>query len=306
MKKRILVTGGAGFIGSHLVDALVKDGHEIGVIDNLVHGDKSRLSNQIKFFEKDIRSKQLLFTFKEFRPEIVYHLAAQQDVGKANNNPMYDASVNILGTLNILECCRKTRVKKIIYSDSVAGFGEPKKFPIPVDHLRDPQSFYGISKHTVEHYLQAYQRYFGIEFVGLILANVYGPRQDPYGEGGVIAIFFQRMTHKQPVYIFGDGEQTRDFIFVKDIVRAFLQAIQHGTNQFHMIGTGKKTSINKLFKLVSKLSGYKNKPIYKLLRSGDVKASVFDTKATKKYLNWEANICLQEGLWETSNYFDKL
>jgi UDP-glucose 4-epimerase len=305
MKKKVLVTGGAGFIGSHLVELLVEKGHEVSVIDNLIHGDRKRIVKKVQFFKQDIRDEDILETFKEVAPEMVYHLAAQQDVGNANDNPGYDADVNIIGTINVLESSRKARVKRIIYADSVAGFGEPRTLPVPANHIRDPQSFYGISKHTIEHYLQAYQHYFGLDYVALVLANVYGPRQDPFGEGGVVAIFSHSMQHNKQVTIYGDGEQTRDFIFVKDVAVAFEQAMHLGTNQFHMVGTGKKTSVNQLFALMKQLSKYKRNARYVAARAGDVKESFFDMRKTKHDLRWESKTSLQRGLQETLAYFRK-
>lgn len=305
IKEKILVTGGAGFIGSHLVKALVNQGHQVAVVDNLVHGNNKHLPWNVGFINLDIRDKGLIRTFRKTSATLVYHLAAQQDVGKADNDPQYDASVNILGTLNVLECCRRTGVRRIIYADSVAGFGEPQKLPIPATHVRDPQSFYGISKHTIEHYLKAYQRYFGLEFVGLVLANVYGPRQDPFGEGGVVAIFAHRMIHKKDVFIYGDGKQTRDFIFVKDVVGAFVKAQRSKANRFHMIGTGIKISIHELFHLMKNLSGYEKQAIYKSLRLGDVKDSVFDVKETALAFRWKARFSLDNGLRKTLDYFRK-
>lgn len=302
-KEKIIVTGGAGFIGSHLVKELVNQGYQVTVVDNLIHGDKKRLSPDVGFISLDIRDKGLIRTFRKTSATFVYHLAAQQDVGKANNDPQYDASVNILGTLNVLECCRKTGVKRIIYADSVAGFGEPKKLPVSADHPRNPYSFYGISKHTVEHYLEVYRRYHGLDFVSLVLANVYGPRQDPFGEGGVVAIFSHRMAHNKTVFIDGDGEQTRDFIYVGDVVAAFLKAQSSGANEFHMVGTGRKTKVNELFRLMKIMSGYNKRVVHRRSRVGDVKDSVFSIAETRQALQWTSVVSLEEGLRQTLVYF---
>lgn len=300
---RILVTGGAGFIGSHLVEALCKHKYEVVVVDNLSHGDKKRIPTGIKLITADITDPQLSKVFQSFKPDVVYHLAAQQDVGTAQKNPIFDANVNILGTLNVLESCRINGVRRIIYADSVAGFGEPEKLPLEADHSRHPISFYGISKHTVEHYLEAYYRYFGISFTGLILANVYGPRQDPLGEGGVVAIFANRMKHNQKVIIHGTGKQTRDFIYVEDVVQAFMTVLYKGKNQFLMAGTGEETSINELFQQMSLISHYKQKPIYGPARSGDVEKSVFKTFDTRQILLWKPKWNLKQGLLSTINLF---
>lgn len=297
--KKIIVTGGAGFIGSHLIDTLSEQGHKIVVIDNLIHGKKERIPKKVRLIVKDITDQNLEKEFLYFRPDIVYHLAAQQDVGFAQKNPTYDARINILGTLNILECSRLSRVKSIIYSDSVAGFGEPQKLPLTSTHPRFPISFYGISKHTVEHYLSAYSHYFGLRYVGLILANVYGPRQDPYGEGGVVAIFANKMKKKQKIIIHGSGKQTRDFIYVQDVVNAFISAMHKYTNELLMVGTGTETSINELFSQMSELSNYVKVPVFGPVRSGDVERSVFNTKATKKILGWKYSWNLKKGLQAT-------
>jgi len=293
--KRILVTGGAGFIGSHLVEALHAAGHLVVVVDNLSHGDKKRIPVGVKLVAKNIIDTSLLSVFKTFKPDTVYHLAAQVDVARAQADPVYDAKTNILGTLNILECCKKTGVKRIIYADSVAGFGEPRKLPLTADHARAPISFYGISKHTMEHYLQAYS----LPFVGLVLANVYGPRQDPLGEGGVVAIFAHRMKKELPVTINGDGEQTRDFIYVVDVVAAFIAAMEWGENQFLMVGTGREITINELFTVMKLMTNYGQKPIYGPPRLEDVQKSVFAIEATKKILSWEPKFNLIQGVQET-------
>lgn len=294
--KRVMVTGGAGFVGSHLVEVLVKKNYQVTVVDNLAHGDKRRVAPEANLIVKDIRDKHLVKVFKKYRPEIVYHLAAQQDVAVANKNPLLDAAVNILGTINILECCGKSGVKRIIYADSVAGFGEPKRLPIKADEIREPRSFYGISKHTVEHYLQAYQKWHKLKFIGLVLANVYGPRQDPSGEGGVVAIFADRMVKNQSITINGDGEQTRDFVYVKDVVTAMIRAEKYGANQFLMVGTGRKTSVNQLFKIMSQMTGYKKRPKYGPPRIGDVKHSLFSIAKTKSVLQWQFEYELGQGV----------
>lgn len=300
---RILVTGGAGFIGSHLVNSLVEANHKVVVVDNLSHGRKQQVSKKAALYVIGITSPKLSQIFQQFKPDIVYHLAAQQDVVKAQLQPLYDAEINILGTLNVLENCYKNKVRRIIYADSVAGFGEPKKIPLTFNHPRFPMSFYGISKHTVEHYLSAYAHFFGIPFVSLILANVYGPLQDPFGEGGVIAIFAERMKHQKNITIFGDGKQTRDFICVYDVVSAFVAALQCKDNQFLMVGTGKETSINQLFETMKFITKYTKNANYKLTRPGDVVRSVFSIKETREVIDWEPKWNLEKGLRSTIKAF---
>ena len=300
---RVLVTGGAGFIGSHLVEALFHAGYEIVVVDNLSHGDKKRIPPGVRLIITDIADPQLREIFQHVKPEVVFHLAAQQDVGTAQKNPLFDARVNILGTINVLESCRLSGVKKIIYADSVAGFGNPQKIPLVTNHPRQPISFYGISKHTVEHYLEAYSRYFHLTYVGLILANVYGPHQDPLGEGGVVAIFAHRMNKNKTIVIYGDGKQTRDFIYVTDVVNAFVEAIAYAENQFLMVGTELETSINQLYNYMKKITQYQKKPIYSMSRSGDVIQSVFNTSETKKILRWKPQYTIKKGLALTVTSF---
>lgn len=305
MKRKVLVTGGAGFIGSHLVEKLHQAGFPVMVVDNLSHGDKDWLPAGVTLVEKDVRDPELSGVFRRYSPQIVYHLAAQQDAARATDDPKFDASVNIVGTINVLESCRTGKVRKLIYAGSVAGFGEPRKLPISADQVRQPQSFYGVSKHTVEHYLKIYCQNYGLEFVNLILANVYGPRQDPLSEGGVVAIFTHRMVNDQPVIIHGDGKQTRDFVYVDDVVTAFIQAMKFGKNQSLMVGTGKETSINQLFNLLKKITGSSIKPIYSPSRPGDVRQSRFSIFKTKRKLHWQPRSCLTQGLKKTLTYWGK-
>lgn len=297
--QRVLVTGGAGFIGSHLVEALRDDGHIVVVVDNLSHGRKQRIPKNVRLVIKDVCDPNLLKVLGQFKPEVVYHLAAQVDVSRAQADPVRDAQTNILGTLNVLECSKKSGVRRFIYADSVAGFGEPQFLPLAPDHPRHPISFYGVSKHTPEHYFQGYAHYFGLSFVGLVLANVYGPRQDPLGEGGVVAIFAHCMKQGREVIINGDGTQTRDFIYVADVVSAFIAALDRGENQFLMVGSGQEVTINELFTLMKFMTNYSLQPTYGPPRPGDVLKSVFSVGNSRKILSWKSKFNLIHGLEET-------
>lgn len=300
---KILVTGGAGFIGSHIVDKLIENGDKVVVVDNLSTGNIENVNSKAIFYKIDITNKDLYKVFEKEKPEYVIHQAAQIDIQKSIKNPVYDAEVNILGTVNILECCRKYNVKKIIYASSAAVYGNPEYIGIDEKHRVNPISYYGISKHTPEHYFEVYRQLYGLRYTILRYANVYGIRQDPKGEGGVVSIFLDMMLRGMQPVIYGDGEQTRDFIYVSDIARANILALKNGDNDIFNIGTGVKTSINQLFKLMNKLIGNNLKPKYGQAREGDILHSYFDNSKAKSMLNWEPKFTLEEGLRETIEYY---
>lgn len=295
---KTLVTGGAGFIGSHLVDALIKRGHKVVVIDNLSTGKKENVNKKAKFYKIDILSPKIFQIFKKEKPEIVYHFAAQINVRKSVENPIFDAKVNILGSLNILEASKKFGVKKIIFaSTGGAIYGEAKKIPTPENYPPNPISPYGIAKLAVENYLKFYKENFGLNFVSLRFGNVYGPKQDPRGEAGVVAIFIDKLLKGKRPTIFGSGSQTRDFIFIEDVISACLKALNYrGKEEVFNVGTGIETSINQLYKLISKILKKDIEPIYAPPKPGDLKRSCLDIKKAKKELKWKPKYSLEEGL----------
>ena len=296
---RTLVTGGAGFIGSHLIDALVERDYKVIILDNLSSGKKENLNKKAKFYKIDILSPQIFQIFKREKPEIVFHFAAQINVKKSIKNPIEDAKTNILGSLNILENCKKFKVKKIIFASSVGVYGEPKFLPIKENDLLNPISPYSIAKMTIEKYLQFYQSK-NLDFVSLRFSNVYGPRQKSDGEGGVVAIFIKKLLKNKRPTIFGSGRQTRDFIFVKDAVSAVLKALNYkGKEKIFNIATGKETSINQLFKLISKILKIKIKPRYLPKREGDIQRSCLKIDLAKKFLKWKPKYDLEEGIRNT-------
>ncbi|HWP49201.1 MAG TPA: SDR family oxidoreductase [Candidatus Limnocylindrales bacterium] len=301
---KILVTGGAGFIGSHVVDTFLSAGHEVVVVDNLVTGKRQNLNPQAKFYQIDIRSDELYKIFQDEQPAVVDHHAAQMDVRKSVSNPIYDAEVNILGTLNVLQAAVKSGVQKIIFaSTGGAIYGEQEKFPAPEDHPTNPLSPYGIGKLGGEKYLYFYYTTYGLKYVSLRYANVYGPRQDPHGEAGVVAIFTQKMLRNEQPIINGDGEQTRDFVFVKDVAQANLLALSKDIIGCYNIGTGREVSVNQLFDRLVELTQAKVKKIHGPAKEGEQKRSVLDARKAKEVLGWAPRVNLDEGLAQTVAFF---
>ncbi len=260
-----LVTGGAGFIGSALVDRLLADGHDVVVVDNLATGNldnladaRHRYGERVELVELDIRSDAVVEIIAERRPEVVFHLAAQADVRVSVANPVYDAEVNILGSLKIAEGAVRAEARKIVFASSGGTiYGEPGPDALPVreDHPQRPVSPYGVAKKVVNDYLFAFQQLHGLDFTSLALANVYGPRQDPHGEAGVVAIFAGRLLAREVCTIFGDGKQTRDFVYVDDVVDAFVRSIDRGSGLVLNIGTGGETSVNDLYSAMAAAAG---------------------------------------------------
>lgn len=296
---RILVTGGAGFIASHIVDRLIVLGHQVCIIDSMIHGKKSNVNKYAILKEIDIRDDKLIDTFHEFRPEIVIHNAAQVSVPRSIEKPMEDASINILGSINVLEASRKVGVRKIIYPASAAIFGQPVYLPINEDHPLNMISGYGITKHTVEHYLQVYKILYNMDYVVLRYSNVYGPRQDSTGEGGVISIFCEKVLKNIRPYIYGDGEQLRDFIYVKDIVRANIMSIESLENEIYNVCSSNKISVNQLLNIINEVTEKNIKPIYTTEREGDIKNSYMTYEKIKNEIGWQPEYGLYEGIKET-------
>jgi len=294
---KVLVTGGAGFIGSHLVDEALEEGYDVVTIDNLNNGKLENLNKDAKFYKVDIVDiDNLSLVFEKEKPDYVIHLAAQISLRESLKNPIYDAEQNILGSINILECCRKFNVKKVVYASSAAVYGFPKYLPVDEKHPINPFSPYGVSKHTVEHYLQYYHENFEIGYIILRYSNVYGERQDPLGEAGVIAIFIDKLKKGERPIIFGDGEQTRDFVYAKDVVEANLLALEKETeNKVFNISTNTETSVNELFKKIKEIMNSNINPIYKNPIK-EVRNIRLDNSLAEKELNWKPKVELNEGL----------
>ena len=304
---KILVTGGAGFIGSNLVDALINLGYDVAVIDNLSSGLRKNLNPKVRFYEIDIRDKKLSEVFEREKPDIVDHHAAQIDVRKSGEDPAADAEANILGSLNVITNCLRFGVKRIVYaSTGGAIYGDPQYLPADENHPINPISQYGISKHTVEHYLHLYSIIHGLEYVALRYSNVYGQRQNPYGEAGVVAIFaIQMLTGQQPT-IFGPGDKTRDYTHVSDIVAANIIALDHGKNTIYNIGTGIETKDQEIFDTLASVLGYKGKPIYTPVRKGEVYRISLNCVKASKELGWRPKLSLREGITRAADYYKKL
>jgi UDP-glucose 4-epimerase len=302
-QKRILITGGAGFIGSHVADRFIEQGYSVAIVDNVTTGNKININPQARFYPVDIGSQQLKEVFKEERPNYVNHHAAQISVHSSIRNPINDAKVNILGSINVLENCRKFNVKKIIFvSSGGAIYGEPIYLPCDEYHPVNPISPYGAAKFTVENYLHLYKRLYGLNFTSLRYANVYGPRQDPKGEAGVIAIFAKAMLEEGNIVIFGDGNQERDYVYVSDVVEANLLAIDNKISGVYNIGTGKGTTLKEIFLQLSSIVKSHKQPIYEPSRPGDIyKISLDSTKAFKE-LGWKPAVSQKDGLKTTVEY----
>ena len=304
----VLVTGGAGFIGSHLADRLLAEGHRVISVDDLTTGrianlvDARGYGKEFTFFNMDVRADGLLSLFERHRPEVVYHLAAQSGVRPSVDEPGRDASVNIMGTLNVLECAAKVEARKVIYAASGGTiYGEPKRRPAKESAAQGshPLSPYGISKKVAVDYLSFFQRYRGLDYTALALANVYGPRQDPQGEAGVVAIFADKMITRDPVTIFGDGNQTRDFVFIDDAIHAFVQSFERGSGKLVNIGTGLESSVNHVFKTLAEITGYEKDPEFGAAPPGELRRMALDIGAASSSIAWKPWTHLEDGLAET-------
>ncbi|HXG37502.1 MAG TPA: NAD-dependent epimerase/dehydratase family protein [Bacteroidota bacterium] len=301
---KILVTGGAGFIGSHVVDAYLMAGHQVVVIDDLSSGTRENLNPKAKFYQVDIRSDQIEGIFQREKFDVVNHHAAQMDVRRSVADPKYDASVNIMGTLNLLESSRRNAVKQVIFaSTGGAIYGEQEQFPADEEHPQQPLSPYGVAKLAVEKYLFVYQAVHGLRFVSLRYANVYGPRQNPFGEAGVVAIFAHKMLKGEQPIINGDGKQTRDYVYIADVVRANLLALECPRSEIYNVGTGVETDVNQLFKKLRKYLKPDCKEEHGPPKSGEQQRSVISYAKIKKELGWMPETKLEEGLYLTAEYF---
>lgn len=302
---RILVTGGAGFIGSHVVDALIGLGHEVAVVDDLSTGRREYLNPDARFYHLDIRDAQRLEeVFAAEHPEIVNHQAARANVRESMGKPILYAEVNVIGSLNLLELSRKYGVERFIYaSTGGAVYGEPEYLPADESHPINPLDPYGASKHFVEHYLHLYGLNYGLRYTTLRYANVYGPRQDPYGEAGVVAIFTGQMLKGEEPVINGSGEQERDLVYVGDIVEANIKAMETGDNQVYNLGWGVGTSINEIFARLKETTGYEKEAVHGPPKLGEVFKIYLDASKAQRELGWAPRVRLDEGLRRTVEYF---
>ncbi len=301
---RILLTGGAGFIGSHIADAYVDAGHEVLVLDNLSSGKKENVPADARFVLCDIATETAVEAIRTFRPEVVNHHAAQINVRASVADPVFDAEVNILGTIRLLEACRKHGVRKFLFASSGgAGYGEQDVFPADENHPTRPVSPYGAAKIAAESYLHFYRFQYGLDYTALRYANVYGPRQDPHGEAGVVAIFCERLLKGQLAVVNGDGEQTRDYVCVDDVVRANVTALERGGGRSINIGTGIETSVNAIFRMIRDLSGSTQEEIHGPAQPGEQRRSCLENLLALEELEWYPKTPLEEGLALTLSFF---
>ena len=308
----VLVTGGAGFIGSNLVDRLLAEGRRVLVADDLSTGKLTNLaearrspSGSFEFQRLDLTKGALGPFVEKHQPDAILHLAAQMNVRVSVEDPFRDARVNVLGTLEVLEAARRHGVRKVVFATSGGTiYGEPDVAELPVDEDRPigAHSPYGASKISGEVYLDTYRSLYGVGWTSLALSNVYGPRQDPAGEAGVVAIFTERMLSGEPVVIYGDGEQTRDFVYVDDVVHAFVLAMERGDGERFNIGTGERTSVNQLFRGLAAATGYDRDPVYGPERPGELRHNALDCRKAASGLGWKPWTTLEEGLAATLSW----
>jgi UDP-glucose 4-epimerase len=308
---RALVTGGAGFIGSNLVDRLLAESYEVDVVDDLSNGSLSNLADarasngSLRFHNLDVRSNDFVDLVGHRRPEVIFHLAAQADVRVSVERPVFDAEVNILGTIRALEGARAGGTTKIVFAASGGTlYGEPDDADLPVDEHQPhrPLSPYGVSKKSAIDYLVAYRELHGIEFTALALANVYGPRQDPHGEAGVVAIFAGNLVAGRPCVIFGDGSQTRDYVYVDDVVDAFARAARRGDGLVLNIGTGRETSVSRLYEFVAAAASSDLEPRHEPARPGELKRSALDPRRAALHLGWKPWTSVETGIASVVRY----
>ncbi|MFP3869134.1 MAG: NAD-dependent epimerase/dehydratase family protein [Desulfobacteraceae bacterium] len=302
--KLIMVTGGAGFIGSHVVNVFLEQGHRVIVVDDLSTGSKANLNPEAQFYQLDIRRPEAYDLVLEARPAVICHQAAQVSVRNSVADPLYDATINILGSLNLLQAAIAAGVEKVIFaSTGGAIYGEQDYFPADEQHPVRPVCPYGVAKLAVEKYLYYYRQELGLKYVALRYANVYGPRQDPYGEAGVVAIFTEKMLKDEQAVINGDGLQTRDFVYVQDVAQANLLAVDADVVGEINIGTGLETDINTLFHYLRELTGATKEEYHGPPKSGEQRRSVIDPAQARARLSWEPKTALRQGLTATVEYF---
>lgn len=303
-KKKALVTGGAGFIGSHLVDRLIEEGYQVAVVDDLTNGRREFLNPKAHFYGISIGSPKLAIVFAAEKPDVVFHLAAHIDARVSVKNPIHDAEVNVHGSLKVLEQCLKHKVKKIVFASSGGAiYHDTKKFPTPETEAPSPLTPYGVSKLAFEHYLYAAWHHFKLPYVALRYANVYGPRQDQKGEGGVVGIFCKTLNDGRKPTIYGDGKQTRDFVYVDDVVEANMKAMRSSKIGVYHVATGKETNVMTVAKLAAAAFSWTKGFGYGPVPAGDTRRSVLNPGLARKALGWTAKIAFKDGLRKTAAWF---
>ena len=301
---KILVTGGAGFIGSQVADAFISEGHKVCIIDNLSTGNEKNIIPKAKFYKLGINDPEILKIFEKEKFDVVNHHAAQIDVRKSVSDPIFDANVNILGTINLLQSCVKTGVKKFTFaSTGGAIYGEQEYFPADENHPVNPVSPYGITKLTIEKYLFFYKKEYGLNYTVLRYANVYGPRQNPLGEAGVVAIFVNKLLQNENPTINGNGKQTRDYVFVQDVVKANLLTVNDETSTIYNVGTGIETDVNEVFMKLNNLAGGTAEEKHGPAAKGEQLRSVISSEKIFNKFNWKPSVKIDEGLKMTFDYF---
>jgi len=301
---KILVTGGAGFIGSHVVDCYVAAGHDVLVVDNLCTGKRENLNPKARFHQLDILDAQTAELIRDERPDVLNHHAAQMDVRRSVADPLFDARTNVLGTIALLEAARQAGVRKVLFvSSGGAVYGEQETFPAPETHTTWPVSPYGVSKRSGELYCHFYLAEYRMPFVAFRYANVYGPRQDPHGEAGVVAIFSGKMLRGEPITVNGDGKQTRDYVFVGDVARMSQLALQREATGPVNIGTGVETDVNQLAGTLLEVSGSRSEVRHGPAKSGEQRRSVVDVRRAADVFGWRPEVSLRDGLARTVEFF---
>ncbi len=300
---KILVTGGAGFIGSHVTDLLIESGHQVVIIDDLSTGRISNINPKAAFYKIDIRNPEVEEIFSKERPEVICHHAAQMDVRRSMLDPLFDADVNIVGSIKLAQLAIKYGTRKFIHiSSGGAAYGEPEYLPCDEEHPIKPLCHYGASKYTFELYLHVFSSNYDLDYSVLRYPNVYGPRQDPHGEAGVVAIFTEKMLRDEQVVINGDGNQTRDFVYVTDCATANLLLLEKGSRTVYNLGYGIGTTVNEIFSNLSSITGYKRTPLYGPAKKGETYKIYLNANRAVSELGWQPTIPLEEGLFKTVSY----
>ncbi|MFA5134782.1 MAG: NAD-dependent epimerase/dehydratase family protein [Patescibacteria group bacterium] len=301
---RMLVTGGAGFIGSHLVDMLLRHGHSVSVVDDLSTGRRSQVQKRARFFKANVCSPRLRGIFSQAKPDCVFHLAAQKSISRSVANPAFDAEQNIIGSLNVLQQCVKAGVKKFIFSSTGGAiYGDTPHMPTDEKHIEQPVSPYGVAKLAIDKYLHYYHSVYGLRYVSLRYANVYGPRQDPEGEAGVVAIFLDRILKHRQALINGHGRQTRDYVYVDDVIAANRVALRPKLLGIYNIGTSRQTSVNNLFRKLKKISGTAMPEKHARPMKGEQQRSCLSYRKIQHAAGWKPRVPLEQGLALTYEWF---